>query len=451
MNKNSNDEKIISIFDSNIPRKINFSSFINHVSPLNLDKEIRQISKFNPYDTEIDNNYNNNFNRNYKKKEVEKTINYNDNMNHILFYESNNSPDYKIEEELKNSNLFIKKLNNYINISSDEEYHAHKNKKKNIEQYFISPKLNIRKNNEYTKMTQYSTNSQNDKDLYFTDLQKELKNIKIKSTNYSSNISYDYKDKKVKNENILNNIYENTYIEKKNKKIPTENKKMKKIPILRSTIQLSKTLKTIDEYMELKKSKSKHKHLRSKKRETIHLKNTNSSLKSKGNETNKKEKSKSKNKEKRNKAKNKNDNKNEILNEEIKLKKKYSNDNKSEDEKDIKNEKKEKEKKQSEDINNKVICLEDDNISKTNTQNKNSKSIPKVKSNKNFFFRSFLCCFGCDNFDDKEDENKFKIESPNKNNKINNKITNTDSNVNKLSTKKSRNKSNKIKRKKKES
>ena len=56
MNKNSNDEKIISIFDSNIPRKINFSSFINHVSPLNLDKEIRQISKFNPYDTEIDNN-----------------------------------------------------------------------------------------------------------------------------------------------------------------------------------------------------------------------------------------------------------------------------------------------------------------------------------------------------------------------------------------------------------
>ena len=424
---------------------------------------------------------NNYFNRNYKKKEVEKTINYNDNMNHILFYESNNSPDYKIEEELKNSNLFIKKLNNYINISSDEEYHAHKNKKKNIEQYFISPKLNIsknneytkknqysknnniieqhfispklniRKNNEYTKMTQYSTNSQNDKDLYFTDLQKELKNIKIKSTNYSSNISYDYKDKKVKNENILNNIYENTYIEKKNKKIPTENKKMKKIPILRSTIQLSKTLKTIDEYMELKKSKSKHKHLRSKKRETIHLKNTNSSLKSKGNETNKKEKSKTKNKEKRNKAKNKNDNKNEILNEEIKLKKKYSNDNKSEDEKDIKNEKKEKEKKQSEDINNKVICLEDDNISKTNTQNKNSKSIPKVKSNKNFFFRSFLCCFGCDNFDDKEDENKFKIESPNKNNKINNKITNTDSNVNKLSTKKSRNKSNKIKRKKKES
>ena len=62
-----------------------------------------------------------------------------------------------------------------------------------------------------------------------------------------------------------------------------------------------------------------------------------------------------------------------------------------------------------------------------------------------------MCCFGCDNFDDKEDENKLKIESPNKNNKINNKITNTDSNVNKLSTKKSRNKSNKIKRKKKES
>ena len=447
-NKKSNYDQIISIFDSNIPRRINFNSFINNVSPLILCKENNPISTFNPYDTEIDNNYNNGNKKFSNKKEIEKSSNYNDNFNHLLFYESNINPDEKIQEEIQNSNLFIKKLNNYINISSDEEYHVHKNKN-NIERNFISPKLNIRKNNEYTKLTQYSTKIKNNKDVYFTDLKRDLNNIKIKSTNYSSNISYDYNDRKDKKENVLKNIYENTYIEKKNKKNITENKKMKKIPILRSTIELGKTLKTIDEYMEFKKGKSKHKHSHSKKKETNFPKN-NSSIKSKVVESNKKEKNKSKNKEKRNKLKNKTNKKNEILNEEKQIKKKGSNENKNEDKKEENEEikeQKENESSQSEDKNDNVIYIDDD-IAQNNTQNKNSKSIPKVKTNKRFFFRSFLCCFGCNNLDINEDDNKCKNNTPNEVNKISDININKDTNINKLNDKNSKNKSNKLKKKK---
>ncbi len=65
-------DQILSIFNSNIPRKINFNSFINNNNPNNFNNnycdnknnEIKEISYFNPYDSEKDNIFIDNFNRN---------------------------------------------------------------------------------------------------------------------------------------------------------------------------------------------------------------------------------------------------------------------------------------------------------------------------------------------------------------------------------------------------
>ena len=175
------------------------------------------------------------------------------------------------------------------------------------------------------KLTQYSTNNNNKKDISYTDLKNGLTNMKVKSTNFSSNISYDSYDKNENiniNTNLYSNfhskkdkdkhnlhkvtfinlnpnnkikkskLYDNTLIDNKIKSNTNVENRKHKIPKLKSTILLSKTLKTIDEYMELKKNK---KYSHSKKKEKRH---NMSNIKVNINQSNKKEKNKSKNKEK---------------------------------------------------------------------------------------------------------------------------------------------------------
>ena len=203
-NKNLFNDKLISIFDWNIPRKINFNSFVsNSGNSLNErfynDKTDKiKISKFNPYDTEIDKKSKYNIN---ERKVNNQTDNYN---NTNLIYFGFNSGE-KNENKNNENNILINKINKYIYISSDEENNKNNN--------FITPKLNIKNKNEYMKLTQYSTNNNNKKDISYTDLKNGLTNMKVKSTNFSSNISYDSYDKN-ENININTNLYSNFHSKK---------------------------------------------------------------------------------------------------------------------------------------------------------------------------------------------------------------------------------------------
>ena len=63
--RNLKNDKLITIFNSNIPKKKYFNSLINNTTPIilnsnfcaDIQNEINQISKFNPYDSEINYNY----------------------------------------------------------------------------------------------------------------------------------------------------------------------------------------------------------------------------------------------------------------------------------------------------------------------------------------------------------------------------------------------------------
>ena len=206
-------EKIMSIFDSDIPRRINFNSFVNNTSGNTFNNKYyndkpkeNPISKFNPYDTEIDKK-----SKFRNPKENRKISIDNDNKN-IIFFGFNSG------EKNEDAKFLIKNINNYINISSDEDYNANNNINNNIykdinkdinndinndinddifNQNYITPKLNIKNNNEYSKLSQYSINNIK-KDSCCTDLKNGFNNIRIKSTNFSSNLSYDsyYKNEK---------------------------------------------------------------------------------------------------------------------------------------------------------------------------------------------------------------------------------------------------------------
>ena len=121
-NRNLINEKILSIFEPNLIRRINFNSFINNKTPpINLNdkyyndkqKRIKQISKFNPYDSEIDYKYNdiyNNkkllkYNQNNENQKVDNNVN-----NNIIYC------DYKDKEGIEGNNN--QNLGNFINISS---------------------------------------------------------------------------------------------------------------------------------------------------------------------------------------------------------------------------------------------------------------------------------------------------------------------------------------------
>ena len=416
------DEKLMSIFDWNIPRKINFNSFVNNVSGNSFndkyynDKNCQnKISKFNPYDAEID--------KKFKcKNEIRKVNNEINNDNNIIYFGFNSGE--KNENKSIEDKFLIKKINNYINISSDEESNKIPNNN------FNTPKLNIRNNNEYTKLTQYSINNNNEKDMWYTDLKNGLNNMKIKSTNFSSNVSYESYDKnenknfvKDRNKKVTfihvnrNNKNEKSLIDNRNK-----NKENKINKLIQSRIHTCKTLKTIDEYTGTKKSK-KNSHSRCKEK-----KNNLSCIKIHVNRTNKKDKEKNKSKSKE---------KSKILNK-MNLKKNNLN---------LRNEYKKKEKNNNDD--KKGANIKDKNENNDNNiedvtkkgKKKDSESIPKVKARKSFF-NSFLCCFECLNSDNKNNDNSDninKVPLTKLNTDINNKLKNKD--------KKSRNKSEKKKKK----
>lgn len=455
-NKNTDlniNEQIFSIFNDNLPRKIVYNSFINNNTPIRLneqfgncynqiDNDKNQVSIFNPYDNEIEHKFNNVFNGNniltynkaYKKnnEKGDEILDNNNNWKDYIFPEEN-------EENKDNEDLFIQKVNNYINISSDNENNLDKNCEEKIQ--YISPKLHCINNNKFKKIAQYSINNPNDKDLFFTDLKKGLNNMKIKSTNFSSNVSYENKDPKNNNKKEISALPKINFfnINKNNKKIKRikfqdntiikenktdHNKKdIKKIPKLRSTIQYSKTLKTIDEYMELKRKYPKSKNSPSKKRENNHHKthilHNLSSIKSK---SNKKERIKI--------SKLKDNKKSQKKNINININKDIFN---KDDETVKANNKDLSDKNKGKNIN--------DEIKKGNTKIiKKNKSNPKITMNK-CFFRSFLCCFGIDNCE--EVINTKKVKSPK------HKVNNTDINNNKLNDKKGKNKSGKKKKNKK--
>lgn len=452
-------EKIMSIFDSDIPRRINFNSFINNTSGNTFNKKYyndkpkeNPISKFNPYDSEIDKK-----SKFRKQNEIRKINIDNDNKN-IIFFGFNSG------EKNEDAKLLIKNINNYINISSDEDYNINnKNSEINrdinndinrdinseinkdinndiFNQNYITPKLFVRNNNEYSKLSQYSINNKK-KDSCCTDLKNGFNNIRIKSTNFSSNLSYDscdkntntyFNGKKEKNPfhkvNFINinrnnknkkKISKNeTLIDNRKKKDIIEHNRPKKIPMLKSTIQLSKTLKTIDEYMELKKKKSKPK-THSKRKGKNNDKKDNLAN---NNESNKKDKSRTKNKT------NNKDSKKKIINYKTEILNNDNQTNKNNNDKKINNNDK--------NINNE----EKKEISDNKEAIKISKSIPKIKTHKNIF-RSFLCCFECLSLEN-EDNNNF-----NKNQTNNNNIVNTDIN-DKLNDKKIKSKSKNKKKKK---
>ena len=284
-------------------------------------------------------------------------------------------------------------------------------------------------NDEYTKLTQYSINNKNKKDMWYTDLKNGLNNMKIKSTNFSSNVSYESYDK---NENknfakdrnkkvtfihvIRNNKNEKSLIDNKNK-----NKENKINKLIQSRIHACKTLKTIDEYTEIKKRK-KNSHSRCKEK-----KNNLSCIKIHVNRTNKKDKEKSKSKSRE---------KSKILNK-MNLKKNNLN---------LRNEYKKKEKNNNDD--KKGANIKERNENNNNIEDaakkgkkKDSESIPKVKAHKSFF-NSFLCCFECLNLDNKNNDindNINKVPLTKLNTDINNKL--------KYKDKKSRNKPEKKKKK----
>ena len=410
----------MSVFNSNIPRKINFNSFVNNNQDNfnnnyydNIPKIAVEISKFNPYDYENDNKY---FDDYYEFKIRAKTNGNNENNkeNFIFdndFYNCYEQSGENFQGDHEKSDLLLKKISNYINDNNEDNLINNSIKNYDFKNNYSSPKLKKIKNNEY--ISQYSIKKPNKKQVCFTDLKDEPNNIKIRSTNYSSNLSFDNNNNNFNNqelylydinpldENNINYNSKNSKIKMKNHKLDNitfvfsknnknkrnnhsslfnnrnkenivDKKQKKKLPALKSTIQYSKTLKTIDEYMEFKRNKSRPKKTNSKKRiNSLEKKRNNiSNIKSNINEFKQKEKGKPRNRESVKKliVNNKKDNINDENNETqaVKLNKNIEKNNNNEEKKTI-SKKKEK-----------------------------IKSIPKVKSSKSFF-KSFLCCFGYNN------------------------------------------------------
>ena len=441
-NTNIINEKIFAIFNNeNLPQKIVYNSFVNNNTPFrlksksknNIKKDKRQISIFNPYETEIDYNYNGNqlseFNQeNESNFYTDNNINY----NNYIFPE-------KMEEK-NDENLFINKMNNYINISSDN---GSVFSKRNEESIFISPKLNNKNNkNIFSKIAHYSMkNNNNEKGISYTDLKKGLNNIKIKSTNFTSNVSFDNIDHKKNNKNKKDNsstfnkisifnvnknnkkvkkikFHDSVLVDNKKNNKTDNNKRAKRIPMHRSTIQYSKTLKTIDEYMELKRNKSKSKNSKKKENNQHNLSNNKRNL----NKSNKKERIKPKSKESRKSHK-------KLINY---IKKNYLND----DNDTIKdNNKEQNDKSNSKNLNNDYKKISPKMIKK-------NKSNPKIRNGKSIF-HCFLCCFGCNNFCDRDD---IKSNCKNINKSPDDRVINIDIDNKKLNDKKSKNKINKKKR-----
>jgi hypothetical protein len=378
--------------------------------------------------------------------------------NNFTFYNHMYDENENNEEEDENgkNELFISKINQYLNNSSDYENLFND---KAIKQNFSSPKFKLKYGDELNKSRQ-SIKNQNKNKVYYTDLEKGLINNKIKSTNYSSKNSFfneSHKNeikgkgkKDIKHINKVNisninkkirKIHVNSLISSKKRENITEQKYSKKIPNLRSTVQYPKKLNTMNEFMGAKMNKLKQKYSHFKKKENNKLINIKNNI----NESNKKDKLKEKYKGSVKNIK-RFGNKKYCLDEEKKTRNinnhnfnnnDIDNDNDNNIEKDINN------------INY------DDDINHKNEKKKSPKKIrknksgnksnPKIKSSKTFF-KSLLCCFGYGQ--EKKDNTSTNICNRNPENKI--KIINTDINVNNnLNERKTKSKISKKKKRKK--
>ena len=237
-----NENKISSIFDLNIPRKINYNNSFNKSTIGNGNNEFksnsknqmfRKVSKFNPYDIE--------FLKTTNKENKYKTGIKNHKSNNCFYITDFNDDSENKENDIRKSNILINKENKYFN--------SNKKCVQNLMLKFNTPKININIDNNIKNTPEYLIKIKKQKNVYFTDLKKALNNKKIKSTNYSSNGSYNHTE---------NNYYDNKDIKIKDSSF---NRKINEINInrnIRKTQILPNDLKTFGKYLKLK-SFLKHK------------------------------------------------------------------------------------------------------------------------------------------------------------------------------------------------
>ena len=249
-NPEFNEERVNSILDLNVPRKIIYNrsfnkSFIENNEEYKSNTKIpkfRKVSKFNPYDIE---RYITSQKENIHKTGLKKQRN----SYCINVIRTNDNQENK-ENVCINPNLLNLKDNKYLNIKSNKKI------SQNLMMKFNTPKIGLDLGVTNKNTPEYIKKIKNQKNQYFTDLKKTLNNIKIKSTNYSSNGSNYY------NENNYNDCDEDNEIKIKetsfNKNVNKINKSIGKTQIL------PKALKTLGKYLQFKsmlknKSKSKNK------------------------------------------------------------------------------------------------------------------------------------------------------------------------------------------------
>ena len=255
-NTKINENKISSIFDFNIPRKINYNKSFNKSTNENSNNKVeynsknqkfRKISKFNPYDIGLL--------KTNKKDNIYKTgIKEHKSNNYINIYNTKTEIENK-ENDFRKSNILIQKDKNY--------FESNKKLSQNLMLKFNTPKINLNLGNynDYNKETpEYLIKIKKQKNQYFTELKNASNNRKIKSTNYSSN------NESYNNNEINHYYYEN---EKKNetKLKDSFDKNINEINIrknIEKTQIIPEFIKSLEKYLKLtsipkQKSKSKQK------------------------------------------------------------------------------------------------------------------------------------------------------------------------------------------------
>ena len=231
-----NENKVSSIFDLNIPRKINYHNSFNKSIIGNGNNEFksnsklqmfRKVSKFNPYDIELLKSIN--------KGDKYKTGIKNHKSNNCIYINNFKDDNSNKENDIRKSNILINKENKYFN--------SNKKCVQNLMLKFNTPQIKINLDNNIKNTPEYLIKIKKQKNEYFTDLKKALNNKKIKSTNYSSNGSYNHTE---------NNYYDNKEIKIKDSSF---NKKINEINInknIRKTQIFPNHLKTFEKYLKLK-------------------------------------------------------------------------------------------------------------------------------------------------------------------------------------------------------
>ena len=246
-NSKLNQNKANSIFDLNIPRKINYyNSFNKTIIEENNSEEktntkkyqIRKVSNFNPYDIGyLKINNEENMNKTKIKPKQNKNYIYTDNLE----TKSENK-----ENDMRQSNLIKPQDNKYLSLNY--KY------KQNLMTKFNTPKIKKNINNTKKETPEYLIKIKKQKNQYFTDLKNAMKNKKIRSTNYSSNGSniltdYNYYDNNNNNDYVIKN---NDNKKSKIKDI-SFNKQINKIHIHKSNKQFFPcSLNTLEKYLKFK-------------------------------------------------------------------------------------------------------------------------------------------------------------------------------------------------------